>query len=99
MVDPAMPRRSRILVHLDQLIAKAKAMRPPFGLKSEDLRQLVCGRGGIANVQPWNECGWHQARLSGSGPLRIRLASQACRLGRRGMVPSGWVGASGRSVR
>jgi len=54
MVDPAMSRCGRILVQLDQLIAKAKAMRPPFGLKSENLRQLVRSGGGIANVQPWN---------------------------------------------
>lgn len=93
MVDPAMSRRRRVLMQLDPLIAKAQAVRRAIRTKPEDLRQLVSGGGGIADVQTGNKGGWHQATLSGSGPVRARLASKACRLGRRGMALSGWVGA------
>jgi hypothetical protein len=80
-------------VQFNQLIAKAQAMRPAFGAKPEDLRQLVCGGGGIAGIQTRNKRRRHQETQSGSEALRIRPASKACKLGRRGMALSGWVGA------
>jgi hypothetical protein len=41
MVDPAMPRRSRVLMQFNPLIVKAQAVRIAFGAKPEVLRQVI----------------------------------------------------------